>query len=332
MDCKEIRSLLSRYLEDDLDTDRKNLVAQHLEGCEGCAKELDALRGMISSLGKLEKVEPPFDFLASVHQRLEQPSKARLILRRIFYPPHIKLPIEAVAVAATILLVIRIASFISPGGVMVARAPALERERIEVAMRPALEEKDERLRVAMKEERLPVVDYEAQREIYEAPREITAFKEPSVPISGAEAEVKAEAGIPRIAALPEELAEAKAMFVANAQLPTITEEVAVQLANQFVVEQGYTDVKASLPADSLYFDEFEQNRQAVGVSNGVILEARYNSIERVPVITYEDEMCWNVVYRVQTTPDFGQVVNVDKNTAKVRMIPKKVSLDYLLEK
>lgn len=310
MDCKEIRILLSKYLEDDLEPDRKKLVEQHLGSCEGCARELDALKSMVSSLGKLEKVEPPFDFLESIHQRLEEPSRAKVMLRRIFYPPYIKLPIEAVAVAATILLAIRIVSFISPG-------------EVTVAMRPALEEKGDRLKVAMKEERLPVIDYETTREM-------AAFEEPYV--SGAVAEVKHEVDVARYTVPTEGLVRTGAMFAAEAQLPTITKEVAVQLANQFVVEQGYTDVKAGLPANSLYFDEFEQSQQSMGVSAEEILEVRYNSIERVPVITYEDEMCWNVVYRVQNAPDLGQVVNVEKNTAKVRMILKKVSLDYLMEK
>lgn len=301
MDCKEIRTLLSRYLEGDLDLDMKSLVTHHLESCEGCVKELDALKSMVSSLGKLKKVEPPFDFLESVHQRLEKPSWTRVMLRRMFYPPLVKLPIEAVAFAAVILLIIRIVSFISPGEVMVAKRP----ERIEVAMK--------------KEERLPVIDYEVAREM-------AALKEPS--ISGVE--IERGAGISRLVVPSEELA--KAMFVANPQLPTITKEVAVQLANQFVTEQGYTDVNASLPTSTLYFDEFEQRQQSTGVSTEEILEVRYNSIERVPVITYEDEMSWNVIYRVRNAINLGQVVNVDKNTAKVRMIPKKVSLDYLLKK
>lgn len=310
MNCQEIRSLLSRYLEDELDPDVKNLVEQHLGSCRDCARELDVLRKMISSLGKLEKVEPPFDFLESIHERLERPSKARLILRRMFYPPHIKLPIEAVVVAATILLVVRIVSFISPGKVM-------------VAMKPAPEGEKNRLKVAMKEERMPVIGYEATKEV-------AVLKEPSVSKDEVEAEPVASAV--RRPVLPEELRKAKAMFEARPQLPTITQEVAVQLANQFVVEQGYADVKASLPADSLYFDEFEQGRQHKGVSTKEILEARYNSIERAPIIAYEDEMSWNVVYIINELPGFGQVVNVDKNTAKVRMIPKKVALEYLKKK
>lgn len=310
MNCQEIRSLLSRYLEDDLDPDVKNLVEQHLGSCSGCARELDVLKGMISSLGKMEKVEPPFDFLESIHERLERPSKARLILRRMFYPPHIKLPIEAVVVAATILLVVRIVSFISPGKVM-------------VVMKPAPEEEHKRLKVGVKEERMPVIDYEAAKEV-------VALKKPSV--STDEVEVEPVAGAVRRAAPREELRKAKAMFEARPQLPTITEKVAVQLANQFVVEQGYADERASLPADSLYFDEFEQGQQRAGESTEEILEARYNSIERVPVVTYEDEMSWNVVYIINELPGFGQVVNVDKNTAKVRMIPKKVALEYLKKK
>lgn len=297
MNCQEIRSLLSRYLEDDLDPDVKNLVEQHLGSCRGCARELDVLKKMISSLGKMEKVEPPFDFLESIHERLERPSKARLILRRMFYPPHIKLPIEAVVVAATILLVVRIVSFISPGKVM-------------VAMKPAPQEGKKRLKVSVKEE--------------------VTLKRPS--ISKDEVEAEPEAGAVRRAAPQEELRKAEAMFQARPRLPTITEKVAVQLANQFVIEQGYADVKASLPAGSLYFDEIEQGQQRMGESIEKILKARYNSIERAPVITYEDEMSWNVVYIINELPDFGQVINVDKNTAKVRMIRKKVALEHLMEK
>jgi len=310
VNCQEIRDLLSRYLEDDLDPDVKNLVEQHLGSCRGCARELDVLRKMVSSLGKLEKVEPPFDFLESIHERLERPSKARLILRRMFYPPHIKLPIEAVVVAATILLVVRIVSFISPGKVM-------------VAMKPAPEGEKKRLKVAMKEEKMPVIGYEATKEV-------AGLKKPSV--SKDEVEVEPVAGAVRRPVPPEELRKAEAMFEARPQLPTITQEVAVQLANQFVIEQGYADVKASLPVDSLYFDEFEQGQQHKGVSTEEILKARYNSIERAPVITYEDEMSWNVVYIINRMPGFGQVVNVDKNTAKVRIIPKKVALEYLKKK
>jgi len=310
MNCQEIRSSLSRYLEDDLDPDMKNLIEQHLGSCSNCARELDVLRKMVSSLGKLEKVEPPFDFLESIHERLERPSKVKLILRRMFYPPHIKLPIEAVVVAATVLLVVRIVSFISPGKVM-------------VTMKPAPEEERKRLKVATREEGVPVIKYEAGKEV-------VALKTPS--ISKDEVEVEPEVGAVSLAVPREELRKAEAMFEARPRLPTITEEVAVQLANQFVVEQGYTDLKASLPVDSLYFDEFEQGRQHMGVSIERILKARYNSIKRVPVITYEDEMSWNVVYIINRMPDFGQVVNVDKNTARVRMIPKKVSLEYLMEK
>lgn len=297
MNCQEIRSLLSRYLEDDLDPDVKNLVRQHLASCSCCARELDVLKKMISSLGKMEKVEPPFDFLESIHERLERPSKARLILKRMFYPPHIKLPIEAVVVAATILLVVRIVNFISPDKVM-------------VAMKPAPQEGKKRLKVSVKEE--------------------VALKTPFVSKDEVEAEPKADAV--RRAAPQEELRKADTIFEDRSQLPTITEKVAVQLANQFVIEQGYADVKASLPVDSLFFDEIDQGRQRMGESIEKILKARYNSIKRVPVITYEDEMSWNVVYIINESPGFGQVINVDKNTAKVRMVPKRVALEYLKEK
>ncbi len=310
MNCQEIRSLFSRYLEDDLEPEVKNLVEEHLGDCNGCARELDVLRKMISSLGKLEKFEPPFDFLESIHERLERPSKARLILRRMFYPPHIKLPIEAVVVAATILLVVRVVNFISPGKVMVAMKPAPEAER-------------KKLDMGMREKEVPFIEYEAAEEV-------AGLKKPSVGEIGVEVESGAEAV--RLAVPPEELREARAMFEVRPRLPTITQEVAVQLANQFVIEQGYADVQASLPVDSLYLDEFEQGRQRMGISIKKILEARYNSIDRVPVTTYEDEISWNVVYTINGLPGFGQVVNVDKNTAKVRLLPKKVALEYLMGK
>lgn len=106
MKCAEIKSLLSPYLEGDLDEKNKKLLDEHLAICSGCAKELEGLKAMITGLKKIPEVEPPPYFLEGVHERLKRPSLLAKILRRLFVPVYIKVPMEAIALTATVVIVV----------------------------------------------------------------------------------------------------------------------------------------------------------------------------------------------------------------------------------
>lgn len=114
MECEEIKKLLSEYIDDTLDMQMKMLIEEHLATCKACSEELVSLKAYIKELSSLKEVEAPEDFLEKVHERVEQRFKFEKIMRKLFFPIRIKVPLKLVAVVATVLLAIAIANMIQP--------------------------------------------------------------------------------------------------------------------------------------------------------------------------------------------------------------------------
>ena len=114
MECEEIKKLLSEYIDDTLDMHRKRLIEEHLATCKACSEELVSLKAYIKELSSLKEVEAPEDFLEKVHERVEQRFKFEKIMRKLFFPIRIKVPLKLVAVVATVLLAIAITYVIQP--------------------------------------------------------------------------------------------------------------------------------------------------------------------------------------------------------------------------
>ena len=104
MECVRVKELLSEYIDDTLDHETRKTVEKHLSTCKGCAEELASLRSLVEELGSLEKVKPPADFLEQLHERLEAPSGFTRIVRKLFVPFHVKIPLELAT--ATLLAVL----------------------------------------------------------------------------------------------------------------------------------------------------------------------------------------------------------------------------------
>jgi len=104
MECKDAKNLLSNYLENDLGNLEKAQVELHLRACKTCQAELESLKRMVAELGSLNKVSAPKDLLEGVHRRLglEPPKKQ--------FPQKIKVPLEAVGVLASIILIVYFAN------------------------------------------------------------------------------------------------------------------------------------------------------------------------------------------------------------------------------
>ncbi|GAA3429052.1 anti-sigma factor family protein [Streptosporangium sandarakinum] len=78
--CDEVVELVTAYLEGDLDETTRCLFAEHLSGCEGCARYLGQIRATADALGALgasgpgaggEPSRPPSDGLPrSARERL----------------------------------------------------------------------------------------------------------------------------------------------------------------------------------------------------------------------------------------------------------------------
>ena len=94
----DIRKLLSPYSGDDISSHDRTLVEEHLKICPDCRSELAELQTTLKLLRTTPEIEPPLwlttRIMANVREQRElKPSW----LKRIFFPLHIKLPIEGLA-------------------------------------------------------------------------------------------------------------------------------------------------------------------------------------------------------------------------------------------
>lgn len=98
MDCSTIQQKLAEYAEGSLLPDEMKEIEKHLATCEKCRSDASELKKTIEALKGLDDIPSPPWLTQKVMQkvRIEARSKKRL-LRKLFFPLHIKLPIEAVA-------------------------------------------------------------------------------------------------------------------------------------------------------------------------------------------------------------------------------------------
>lgn len=165
MECKESKELLSEYIDGLLDSGTRARVEEHLNACGGCRDELASLKTLVSELGSLDIVPAPEDFLRQIHERLDTPSRLSRILRTLFVPFRIKIPLEFAGAAVVALLL---------GFVFLVETPVIYRA-------PGTQDKlDERLakkplpagqRIPSKEESLPSFASDAEETMGENKQE-----------------------------------------------------------------------------------------------------------------------------------------------------------------
>ena len=79
MNCHRVQSLLSAYLDQELSTEERRLIRNHIFNCPVCAQSYDDLSSVKSYLGSLEPPAPPlelFDRLNLVETVFSQPFTA----------------------------------------------------------------------------------------------------------------------------------------------------------------------------------------------------------------------------------------------------------------
>src|SRR4030042_3884380 len=124
MNCQDIQQKLSAYAEGIVPPEKKILVDEHLTSCQKCNESLASLRKTIDYVHSLEDVEPPAWLTQKVMAKIKtevQPKKK--IIQKLFYPLHIKLPLEAVITALVAVITIYIFKTIQPD-MKLAQAPS----------------------------------------------------------------------------------------------------------------------------------------------------------------------------------------------------------------
>jgi hypothetical protein len=126
MECHNIREKLVAYMDGDVPSGGKMLIDEHLQSCRKCRQYLADLRKTVGYVRSLEDVEPPVWLAHRVMAKIKSESgPEKGILRRLFYPLHIKLPIEAVVAVLMAVTTIYVFRTIQPE-MKIERAPSEE--------------------------------------------------------------------------------------------------------------------------------------------------------------------------------------------------------------
>jgi anti-sigma factor RsiW len=104
MECTRTEDLLSAYLDGDLPEREREGFSEHLRQCPRCAGEEKALKETLSLLRNLPTEKAPPGLLEGVRRRIGQEKETVPLWKKLFLPAHIKIPLEAAAVALIFLL------------------------------------------------------------------------------------------------------------------------------------------------------------------------------------------------------------------------------------
>jgi hypothetical protein len=104
MECNNIKEKLSAYIEGLSSSKEKDMIEEHLKSCQACRISLADLEKTVSYVKSLEDIEPPAWLSRKVMTRVREEAVPKEgILHKLFYPLHIKLPVQALA---TILIAV----------------------------------------------------------------------------------------------------------------------------------------------------------------------------------------------------------------------------------
>ncbi len=103
MKCVDAKEMLSAYIDGIMSSEENNAVGEHLKSCASCRNALTDLKNTIKEVQNIQEVEPPPWFEKQVMARVKAESKSgKRIIERLFFPLHIKLPLEALATIAIV--------------------------------------------------------------------------------------------------------------------------------------------------------------------------------------------------------------------------------------
>ena len=98
MTCHEARELFSALMDDALGGDERVVLDAHLATCADCRRELQRVRDTVALLRAVEPARAPAGFVDRVLEAARPASWPRRLLRALFLPWPVKLPVEAAAV------------------------------------------------------------------------------------------------------------------------------------------------------------------------------------------------------------------------------------------
>ncbi|HSR11878.1 MAG TPA: zf-HC2 domain-containing protein [Thermodesulfobacteriota bacterium] len=98
MECRDIREKLSAYREGMVSPEDQALIDEHLVHCGPCSTALYESDLLAETLKRIPEVEPPPGMKQRIMARIrEDAAPKKSVFQKLFYPLHIKVPLQAVA-------------------------------------------------------------------------------------------------------------------------------------------------------------------------------------------------------------------------------------------
>ena len=114
MNCDELQTRLSEYLEKSLDPVTAKDAEDHLASCSRCRAETESLADCIRQVASLPQVDPPLGFAQRVMAQVRESETKPSLWERLLFPLRIKIPIHATAVVLISILAVYLLEKDSP--------------------------------------------------------------------------------------------------------------------------------------------------------------------------------------------------------------------------
>jgi hypothetical protein len=96
--CADIEKRLSAYLEGDVAPQEQKFIDEHLGTCSQCNMTFEDMKKTAELLRNLKDVEPPPWLKHKIMAQVKEEAKKRTgILQKLFFPLHIKIPVQVFA-------------------------------------------------------------------------------------------------------------------------------------------------------------------------------------------------------------------------------------------
>jgi len=106
MEFKTIQEMLPDYVRGLLNEDESRIVQENLEQSSPLRKEYEELRSYYRALETLEPAKASNTFVHAVHSRIGAPLLLSRLIKKIFTPLPVKLPLELAGLAVTVAIVV----------------------------------------------------------------------------------------------------------------------------------------------------------------------------------------------------------------------------------
>ena len=115
MECKDTREKLCAYSEGAVSPEERRLIEEHLNACQECRTHLEDLRKTGELVKDLPAVEPPVWLTPKIMFRIRgEGERKKGIFQKLFYPLHIKVPIEALATVLIAVIAVYVFRAVDP--------------------------------------------------------------------------------------------------------------------------------------------------------------------------------------------------------------------------